>query len=86
MRLVELTYPNYVPLIHDILKNTTILLVIEVLQFFLLKDPILDKVFLTMLGFTLVGNIFYYLIVDRLVVGAGPILSGQVSITSDKQE
>lgn len=85
MRVIELNYPNYVPLIHDLVKNSTILLVIEALQFYLIGDKFLDKIFLTMLAFTLVGNLVYYLVVDRYILGAGPILSGAPS-ASDKQE
>lgn len=86
MRVIELPFPNYVPLIHDLVKNTTILLVIEALQFYLIGDKFLDKVFLTMLAFTLVGNFVYYLVVDRYILGAGPVLSGAPSAASDKQE
>lgn len=84
MRLIELKFPNHVPLIHDLIKNTTILLVIEILQAIVIGDPLLDKVFLIMLAFTLVGNLIYYLIVDSYIIGAGPVLSGTPS--SDKQE
>ena len=84
MRVIELAYPNYVPLVHDLIKNTVILLVIEVLQKLTTNDPLLDKIFLTMLGFTIVGNLVYYLIIDRYIVGAGPILSGAPA--NDKQE
>lgn len=88
MRLLNLRFPNYVPLLHDLLKNTTILLVIEVLQYVFVKDPLLDKIFLSMLAFTLVGNLVFYLFVDRYIVGAGPVLSGpqEVAQVNDKQE
>lgn len=85
MRVVELRYHNYVPLIHDLIKNTVIMFVVEILQNRLIGDPLLDKVFLTMIGFTLIGNLVYYLVVDRYIVGAGPILSGPPA-TGDKQE
>lgn len=81
MRLVNLSFPNYVPLIHDLLKNSVILIVIEILQFIFVQDPLLDKIFLIMTAFTLVGNLVYYLLVDRYLIGAGPVLSGK----TDKQ-
>ena len=85
-RLVELRFPHYVPLIHDLIKNAAILLVVEVLQKITVNDPVLDKVFLTMLSFTLIGNLVYYLIVDPLLIGAGPILSGPPSAPVDDKQ
>ena len=76
MRLIDLPIENHDALIHDLIKNTAILLVVEVLQYIFIGDKMLDKVFLTMLGFTIVGNLVYYLVVDKFIVGAGPILSG----------
>jgi hypothetical protein len=86
MRLVDLQVQNYDALIHDLIKNTTILLVIEVLQRVLIGDQFLDKVFLTMLGFTIVGNFVYYLVVDKFLVGAGPVLSGAYEEEDDDEE
>lgn len=82
MRLINLQYPNYVPLIHDLIKNISIIFIIEILQYIFIQDPLLDKVFLRIL-FTIIGNLVYYLIVDRYLIGAGPILSGT---TKDKEE
>lgn len=76
MRLVDLTIQNYDALIHDLIKNATILLVVEGLQYVLMGDKFLDKVFLTLLVLTVVGNLVFYLVVDKFLIGAGPILSG----------
>ena len=71
-RLFDLGEDNpYTPLIHDLLKNITILIVIEILQFFIIKDPLLDKLFIQLIAFTLLGNLLFYLVVDK-VIGAGP--------------
>lgn len=71
MRLIELGENNpYTPLIHDLLKNLTILMVIELLQFLFIRDPLLDKLFIQLVSFTLLGNIVYYLFVDK-IIGAG---------------
>jgi hypothetical protein len=76
MRLIEIPVYNYDALIHDLIKNTTVLLTIEYLQNKFLGDPLLDGVFISILMFTIVGNIIFYLIVDQYLVGAGPVMSG----------
>lgn len=58
---------------------------IEFLQFIIIGDPILDKLFLIMLAFTIIGNLVYYLLVDKYLIGAGPILIGK-KIPDDKEE
>ncbi len=83
-RLLNLNFPNHVPLVHDLVKNASILIVVELLQTALIGDPYLDKVFMTMLAFTLVGNLVYYLLVDTYIIGAGPVLSGK--LTNGHQE
>lgn len=83
VRLLELQYPNHVALIHDLVKNATILAVIELLQKIFINDPLLDKIFINMFIYTLVGNLVYYLVVDK-IVGSGPIMVGSPS--NDKQE
>jgi|688.fasta_scaffold1662217_2 hypothetical protein len=80
MRLIQLPIRNYDPLIHDLIKNTVILLTIEFLQGIFIGDPLFDGVFLTILVFTIIGNLIFYLVVDRYIVGSGPIMSGNDKI------
>ena len=43
MRLISLP-EEYKPIIHDVLKTATILMVVEIIQFLRKGDPLLDKV------------------------------------------
>lgn len=70
MRLIELIYPNYALLIQEILKTTTILYVMKVFS----SSIFIDFKFLKMLILTNLGNLIYYLIIDRYIIGAGPTL------------
>ena len=85
MRMINLPYPNHVPMVHDLIKNTVILLVIEFLQFIIIGEPIFDKLFLIMLAFTIIGNLVYYLLVDKYLIGVGPILISKKT-PDDKEE
>lgn len=77
MRLIELPIKNYDPLIHDLIKNTVILFSIEALQTLILGQSLFDKKFTYIVLFTIIGNLIFYLIVDRYIIGAGPIRSGK---------
>lgn len=76
MRLIEIPLKNYDALIHDIIKNSVVLLTVEGLQTLLLGQKLFDRVFSRILLYTMIGNLIFYLIVDRYLFGAGPILSG----------
>ncbi len=85
MRLIDIPIQNYDSLVHDLIKNTTILFSIEVLQTLLLGQRPFDKQFTYIVWFTIIGNLIFYLVVDRYIVGAGPVLSGkEVQIKSNK--
>lgn len=77
MRLITLPIQNYDPLIHDLIKNTIIIMVIETLQTMINGEPFFDKSFLNILIYTVIGNFVFYLIIDKYIVGAGPVLSGK---------
>ncbi len=70
MRLISLG-DSYKPLIHDILKTATIMMVIEFIQFFMNKDPILDKVFRRNILYQLGGLVVFYLLIDPVIGSAG---------------
>ena len=76
MRLIEIPLKNYDALIHDIIKNSVVLLTVEGLQTLILGQKLFDRVFSRILLYTMIGNLIFYLIVDRYLFGAGPILSG----------
>lgn len=78
MRLIQLPIKKYDALIHDVIKNTIILLTIEGLQTIVMGESFFDEMFLQIVLFTIIGNLIFYLIVDRYLIGSGPILSGQV--------
>ena len=80
MRLIQIPIKNYDALIHDIIKNTTILLSIEVLQTMAMGESLFDPMFLNIVLFTILGNLIFYLIVDMYLLGSGPVLSGQSDI------
>ena len=62
---------DFQPLIHDILKTLTILLVVETMLYLFNRDPLLDKIFVSMLLYILTGTIIYHLFTDKLI-GGGP--------------
>jgi type IV secretory pathway TrbL component len=70
-RVFELGDNDFKPLIHDVVKTSTILLVTEILLFFFNKDPILDKIFVRMTLYTLAGTIVFHTIGDK-IIGSGP--------------
>jgi hypothetical protein len=78
MRLIQIPIKNYDALIHDIIKNTTILLSIEVLQTLAMGESLFDPMFLNIVLFTIIGNLIFYLMIDRYILGSGPILSGEL--------
>lgn len=72
-RLIDLGEDNkYTPMINDLIKIGTVMLVIEILRFYFINDPILDKLFRKIFVFTLIGYSVFYLFVDK-IIGAGPI-------------
>lgn len=70
MRLISLG-DSYKPLVHDILKTATILMVVEVIQFLRKGDPLLDKVFVRQVLYNMAGIIVFYLLIDPIVGSAG---------------
>ncbi len=84
MRLIEIPIKHHDALIHDLIKNTVILVVIEGLQTIVLGESLFDKNFAYIALFTIIGNLLFYLLVDRYIIGAGPILSGESKIKSNK--
>lgn len=80
MRLIQLHIQNYDALVHDLIKNITVLLTIEFLQGIFIGDSLFDGVFLTILIFTIIGNLIFYLIIDTYIIGSGPIMSGKDKI------
>ncbi len=68
MRLIELNYPKYTLLIQEIIKTTTILYTMKLFQ----SSLFIDYKFLKLVALTNLGNIIYYLIIDRYLIGAGP--------------
>lgn len=73
MRLIELGLNNpYTPVIHNVLKKITVLLVVEFMKYFIQFDPLFDTVFLRVTLFSIVGYIIYFFGVDKLI-GAGKL-------------
>lgn len=70
-RLVELKNAQaYQPLVADVLKTLTILLVVELMLWSVNKDPLMDKVFVRLTLYNLLGIIMYHMVVDK-VIGVG---------------
>ncbi len=84
MRLIDIPIKHHDALIHDLIKNTVILIAIESLQTILLGESFFDKKFTQIVLFTIIGNLLFYLLVDRYIIGAGPVLSGESKIKSNK--
>ena len=70
MRLISLG-AEYKPLVHDILKTATILMVIEVIQYLRKGDALLDKVFVRQVLYNMAGIVVFYLLIDPVVGSAG---------------
>jgi len=71
-RLIEINDgANFKPLIHDVLKTLSILLVVEMMMFYFNKDPLLDKIFVRMTIYNLIGVSVYHLFIDK-IIGTGP--------------
>lgn len=77
MRLIDIPIKHQDALIHDLIKNTVILMVIEGLQTIVLGESFFDKKFTQIMLFTIIGNLLFYLLIDRYIIGAGPILSDE---------
>lgn len=69
MRLINLNN-NYSPLVHDMIKTATVLLVVEFIQFYFLGQKFLDSSFTRTAVHQLIGLAVFYFVVDG-VVGAG---------------
>ena len=70
MRLIQLG-DDYKPLIHDIVKTCTILLVIEVIQFMRKGQPLFDNVFIRQTLYNLAGICVFYMLVDPVIGATG---------------
>jgi len=75
MRLLPINVEaNYAPLVNDLIKTATILLVIELVQFVLKMGGknarLFDNVFVKTVAFQVVGLVLYYLVVDKYITGA----------------
>jgi hypothetical protein len=70
MRLLNID-TQYSPIIQDLLKTATILIVVEMIQYFVLNQPLFDISFTRTAIQQLIGIVVFYLVVDG-VVGAGP--------------
>lgn len=70
MRIINLD-AKFTPLIHDLIKTATILLVVETIQTVFLGQKFLDNDFTRTALQQIVGVLVFHLIVDG-IVGAGP--------------
>lgn len=72
-RLIELKNAEaYKPLVADFLKTITILLVVELMLWGFNKDPLMDKLFVRLTLYNLIGIVVYYMFVDKIIgVGKG---------------
>ena len=71
-RLIDLgDTHDFHPLINDIIKTLTVLLVTEIMGYFFNHEDLLDKVFIRILVYSLIGHVVFYLVIDKLV-GSGP--------------
>jgi hypothetical protein len=55
------------PLVHDLLKTLSTLAVIETLLFLFNSDPLLDKIFVRLTLYNIIGLFFFYFVVDKLI-------------------
>lgn len=69
MRIINLN-PKYTALIHDLLKTATVLIVVEIIQFMILGQPLFDSSFTRTALHQLIGLVVFYIFVDS-VIGAG---------------
>lgn len=70
-RLIELSnYADFQPLLHDLFKTGTIMLVTEIMLYLFSSDPIMDKIFVRLLAFTLLGTVVFYFVTNQ-IIGVG---------------
>ena len=70
-RILDFGNSDFGPLINDLIKGLTTLLVVEVLLYYFNKDPLMDKVFVRMTMYNMIGLSVYYMVTNKLV-GSGP--------------
>jgi Ca2+-dependent lipid-binding protein len=70
-RVIELEKNDFEPLINDVLQSLSILLIIEVMSYFFSNDKLLDKAFVRLTMYNIVGIMVYHLFINKLI-GSGP--------------
>lgn len=72
MRLIQFPDKGFQPLIHDVIKTLSTLFIIETLLYTFNSDPLLDKIFVRMTIYNLIGLFFFYLVVNK-IIGVGDV-------------
>jgi hypothetical protein len=67
MRVIQLKDNGFKPLVHDLIKTMSTLVIIEALLYMFNSDPLLDKIFVRMMVYNIIGLFFFYFIVDKLI-------------------
>lgn len=70
MRVIQLADNGFKPIVHDLTKTLSTLFVIEVFLYLFNSDPLMDKIFLRLTLYNIIGLFFFYFVVDK-VIGMG---------------
>ena len=85
MRLIQLQENNFQPLIHDVIKTLSTLFVIEMLLYTFNSDPLMDKIFVRMTVYNLIGLLFFYFVVNK-IIGTGDVCCTFMDTKPDEAE